>query len=94
MKAAQAALIILWEASDRLCGKRLKALLPILVPALEKHGHLKLDAFVRAKIFAMSASTTDRALRTPRSASRPKERRRAEPAVRRRVLIRTFDRLA
>ena len=37
------ALVTLWEASDRVCGKRLRALLPILVPALERHGHLKLD---------------------------------------------------
>jgi hypothetical protein len=29
--AARAALIVLWEASDRVCGKRLKALLPILL---------------------------------------------------------------
>ena len=32
------ALTVLWEASDRVCGKRLKALLPVLVPALERHG--------------------------------------------------------
>ncbi|EAY2167866.1 hypothetical protein AHZ41_22125 [Salmonella enterica] len=36
--AVQQALIVLWEASDRLCGKRLKALLPQLIPAMEKHG--------------------------------------------------------
>ncbi|WP_432785222.1 hypothetical protein AAJV73_00730 [Cyanobium sp. BSA11S] len=30
----------LWEASDHLCGKRLAAVLPTLVPALERHGHL------------------------------------------------------
>src|SRR5580700_10531904 len=41
--AAKQALIVLWEASDRVCGKRLKPLLRILVPALERHGHLKLD---------------------------------------------------
>ena len=29
------------------CGKRLKALLSILVPALERHGHLSLDLRVR-----------------------------------------------
>jgi hypothetical protein len=28
-------LVVLWEASDRVCGKRLCALLPVLVPALE-----------------------------------------------------------
>ncbi len=28
-EAARGALVVLWEASDRVCGKRLKALLPI-----------------------------------------------------------------
>jgi hypothetical protein len=37
------ALIVLWEASDRVCGKRLKPLLPVLVDSLERHGHLHLD---------------------------------------------------
>ena len=33
---------MIWEASDRVCGKRLKALAPILVEAMERHGHLQL----------------------------------------------------
>src|SRR5262249_62304070 len=37
------ALIALWEASDRLCGKRLAIMIPTLLPALERHGRLKLD---------------------------------------------------
>lgn len=36
--AVQQALIALWEASDRLCDKRLKALLPQLSPAMENTG--------------------------------------------------------
>ena len=42
---AAAALVPLWEASDRLCGKRLKALLPLLVESLEHHepGWLEID---------------------------------------------------
>jgi hypothetical protein len=51
--AAKQALIVLWEASDRVCGKRLKPLLRILVPALEQHGHLKLDETIRGKVLAM-----------------------------------------
>ena len=39
-EAVQQALIVLWEASDRLCGKRLKAAIPILISAMERHGHL------------------------------------------------------
>ena len=41
-EAVRSALIVPWEASDRVCGKRLKALLPILLPALERNGHLSL----------------------------------------------------
>ena len=61
--AARAALIVLWEASDRVCGKRLRALLPILLPAMERNQHLKLDEPMRQKILSMSASTIDRLLR-------------------------------
>ena len=41
--ALKEALPILWEASDRICGKRLKAVLPSLIEAMEHHGHLELD---------------------------------------------------
>ncbi len=34
--AVREALVVLWEASDRICGKRLKPLLPILLSALER----------------------------------------------------------
>ena len=36
----RSALILLWEASDRVCGKRLKPLLPMLLEAMQRHGHL------------------------------------------------------
>jgi hypothetical protein len=89
-EAARCALIVLWEASDRICGKRLRALLPVLLPALERNGHLKLEAEIRAKILSMSASTIDRLLRTPRRATLEKKRRRADPEPRRRIKLRTF----
>ena len=82
-EAARAALIVLWEASDRVCGKRLKALLPILLPALERNGHLKLDDAIRPQILSMSAATIDRLLRTPRNATRARKLRRVEPEARR-----------
>jgi hypothetical protein len=88
--AAKQALIVLWEASDRVCGKRLKPLLAILVPALERHGHLKLDEAIRAKVLAMSAATIDRLLRAPRNATRTRKIRRVTPEIRRRVAVRTF----
>jgi hypothetical protein len=91
-EAVKEALIALWETSDRICGKRLKALLPILVPALERHGHLRLDDTVRDKLLSASAATIDRLLvevrGRVRDSTRPK--RRAKTAVQRKVPIRTF----
>ncbi len=45
------ALIVLWEASDRVCGKRLRPLVPVLVDAMERHGHLRLAAEVRSSLW-------------------------------------------
>ena len=56
-EAVTEGLVVLWEASDRVCGKRLKALLPTLVPALERHGHVTLDPRVREQLMAVSAAT-------------------------------------
>jgi hypothetical protein len=90
-EAVREALILLWEASDRVCGKRLKPLLPLLVTALERHGHLTLDVTVRARVLAASAATLDRMLRSTRaSVSGQRVRRRAVPAVQKNVPVRTF----
>ena len=39
-EAIRAAVIVIWEAADRICGKRLKAALPDLVDSIERRGHL------------------------------------------------------
>ena len=87
------ALVPLWEASDRLCGKRLQALLPLLVESLESHGHLSLEPEVRKSLLAMSSATIDRLLAPIRKESGGNGWRRpprAYSAVRRRVPVRTF----
>ena len=38
------ALKIIWKILDYLCGKRLAAILPEVVPILQRHGELKVDA--------------------------------------------------
>jgi hypothetical protein len=62
-EAARTALVVLWEAADRLCGKRLRPLIPILLEAMERHGHLNMAPDVKTKLTTMSAATIDRALR-------------------------------
>lgn len=89
-EAVREALQLLWEASDRVCSKRLKALVPTLIPALEHHGHLRLDPLVRSKLLVISAASMDRLLRERRmGAVRPRPRR-APSAATRSVPIRTF----
>jgi hypothetical protein len=92
-EAVREALIVLWEASDRICGKRLKALVPVLLDAMERHGHLDLAPEVRAGLLAMSAATIDRALRAVREKTGRRGRRRgsASSAVRRSIPVRTFS---
>lgn len=88
---AHSALIVLWEASDRVCGKRLKPLLPLLLEAMERHGHLSPALEIKAKLLAMSAATIDRALRSVREkANLGVARRRTTSALRRSVPVRTF----
>jgi hypothetical protein len=91
--AVREALIVVWEASDRICGKRLRPLVPVLVEAMERHGHLRLAQEVRTSLLAMSAATIDRALREVRRHTGRATQRRAAPsaAVRRSVPVRTFD---
>ncbi|MFL6446273.1 MAG: transposase, partial [Bryobacteraceae bacterium] len=69
------ALRILWEAADRICGKRLKAIIPTLVDAMERHGHLNLDDGVRSRLLKASAATMDRLLKPTREAANGKRRR-------------------
>ena len=84
--------MVLWEASDRLCGKRLRPLIPVLIEAMERHGHLDLAPDVRTQLLAMSAATIDRALREVKAVSRaPRRRGVAATALRRSVPIRTFS---
>jgi hypothetical protein len=74
-EAAVTALTIVWEAADRICGKRLKEAIPTLVDAMERHGHLQLDPEVRSRVMAMSAATMDRVLKPPRDTGKQGRRR-------------------
>jgi hypothetical protein len=61
-EAVMQALTILWEAADRICGKRLKQAIPTLVEAMERHGQLALHTDVRERVLKASAATIDRLL--------------------------------
>ena len=87
------AMTALWEASDRVCGKRLKVMIPTLLPALEQHGRLQLSQADHDRVLAISAATIDRLLVDVKIAASGGRRRRAGfySAIRREVPIRTFN---
>ena len=89
-EAVTEALIVLWEAADRICGKRLKAILEPLLVAMERHGHLALDPEVRDQLLHISASTIDRRLKTIRAHSSRRRKPRARKKSSRQVPVRTF----
>ena len=57
------ALCQVWEASDRLCSKRLQPFIGELVRVMRRHGELAVTARVEDELSPMSASTIDRRLR-------------------------------
>lgn len=88
--AVKEALLVLWEASDRICGKRLKAVLPGLLEAMERHGHLELDPKVRDQLSKISASTIDRLLKPARRQTTRRKKRSAVKKLSSQIPIRTF----
>ena len=91
-EAVKEALIVLWEASDRICGKRLKAILPIMVEAMERNGHLDLDVEVKSRLLQMSASTIDRLLSSVRQQAKGRRKKRNAPKkASKQIPVRTFS---
>lgn len=88
--ALQEALLVLWEASDRICGKRLKAVLPGLIEAMERHGHLALDSQVREQLLKVSASTIDRRLKPVRRQAGRRRKRSPAKKLSPQIPTRTF----
>ena len=83
---------MLWEAADRVFGKRLKPLIPILVDAMARHGYLDLDPVIKTKVLQVSAATIDRILAATRAHTDGQRKRRKGVgwAIRRSIPVRTF----
>ena len=85
------ALETVWEASNRLCSKRLVPYLPTFVEALERFGHLDLAPETKRRLIGMSAATADRRLYAalhgrPRAISTT----RPGPLLKHQIPVRTF----
>ena len=89
----QAALITVWEATNRICSKRLVPFLPTMVEALERHGHLWVSIEVKARLLAISPATVDRLLASTRRLSDPHGLGTTKPGLllKHQIPIRTFS---
>jgi hypothetical protein len=87
------ALIQLWEVSDRICLKRLRPMVPVVLESWERHGQIAVDEAMRSKLPAVSTASIDRLLTEVRLVAGGGRRRPAgfRSAVRRSVPIRTFN---
>jgi len=89
-EAVKESLIIIWEASDRMCSKRLKASLHFYIDALERYNHLSLNDRVRELLLKISASTIDRLLAGIRNSNKRIKRRSKPKKISKKVTVRTF----
>jgi hypothetical protein len=60
------ALRAVWEASDRLCSRRLQPFLPEMVKILRRHGEQQIDGAMEGLLCGISPATIDRLLRPHR----------------------------
>ena len=82
----------IWEASDRLCSKRLQPFMPELIRVLREHGEQRFDALEEAKLCRMSPATIDRLLRPARQVGgrKPLSTTRPGSLLKNAIPIRTF----
>ena len=87
-----AALKGVWEASDRLCSKRLKPFMPEMVKVLRRHGEQRIDSSLEGLLWRISPSTIDRLLRPYRKLGgrKPVSTTRPGSLLKNAVPIRTF----
>ncbi len=90
-EAVKQAMVVLWEAADRICSKRLKTALPSFVNAMESHGHLQLEPEVRARVLSASPATIDRLLASVRETASTRKKPRPASRASKRVAVKTFS---
>lgn len=69
-QAVKGVLVYLWDCFDQMCGKRLAAILPQMLPLLLKHNKLKRSEAAFKKLLQISPATIDRMLKEERARRR------------------------
>jgi len=82
----------IWEASDRLCSKRLKPFIPEMIQVLRRQGEMHVNSDTEAQLVKLSPSTIDRMLRPyrQRGGRKPISTTQRSKLLKNSVTIRTF----
>jgi len=82
----------IWAILDFICGKRLAAIIPEVVPVLERHHEIALEAATRQKLLSVSPATIDRMLAPERRKFALRGRGGTKPGtlLKHQIPIRTF----
>jgi len=75
------ALTVAWEASGYVCSERLQPFLGELIPLLEQHGDLTVDADIRALLLTASVSTVERTVATVRRSTTTRRMAQTKPGT-------------
>lgn len=85
------ALLIVWQAANRVCSKRLIPFMPSLVESLARFGHLSISEAVKKQLLSVSPATADRLLKQERKKyGRGKSTTTAGYLIKKHIPIRTF----
>ena len=93
-EAVRDVVVLVWGASDPICGKRLQAALPQLAESIERmgerHGHLDPDPEMRDRLPSASAATFHRLLKPVRTTVASRRQRRRNLSAGRYIPVPTF----
>lgn len=87
-----AALVDLWQLSDRMCGKLLAAVMADLVDALARHDEVRLPPELRGQLLEVSPATIDRVIsRHRKRAGVQPQRRSPSSGLKAEIPVRTWS---
>jgi hypothetical protein len=82
----------IWEASDRLCSRRLQPFIPEMIQVLRRQGEIHIDSNIQTQLTKLSSSTIDRMLRPyrQRGGRKPLSATQRSKLLKSSIPIRTF----
>lgn len=87
------ALLTIWNASNRICSKRLVPFIPNMIEVLERNEHMQLTKEIKNKLCSISAATVDRLLKEEKNTIRKRSMNATKSGqlLKNQIKVRTFS---